>query len=179
MTQRPDSNSDGDERLRAALGSAAPKPSATHNETVMMAARAKAAARGRTRNASWALTPGLGIAATTVLAIAIVWLLRVEEPGIGLERGGVTEGIVPADGAVLDATPARFEWPAAANGSYQLNIYNDSAILLWQSETLAEPALVVSDELALEGGARYFWVVERQDSGGTAPPMGPYWFSIR
>ena len=178
MTQQPDSNSPGDERLRAALGSAAPKPSAAHNESIMKAAREKAAARGRAGNTGWRLTPGLGIAATTVLAIAIVWLLRFEEPTIGLERGAVTEGIVPADGAVLEMTPARFEWPAVAEGSYQLNVYSDAAILLWQSETLSEPALVVTDELDLEGGARYFWVVERLDSAGAAS-LGPYWFSIR
>lgn len=178
MTRRPDSNSDGDERLRAALGSTAPKPSATHNETVMMAARAKAATRGRARDTTWRLTPALGIAATMVLAVAIVWLLRFEEPTIGLERGGVSEGIVPADGAVLEMMPARFQWPAAADASYQLNIYNDSAILLWQSAALSEPVLVVTDELRLESGARYFWVVERLDSAGAAS-LGPYWFRIR
>lgn len=178
MTQQPDSNSGGDERLRAALGSAAPKPSAAHNDSIMKAAREKAAARGRAGNAGWRLMPGLGIAATMVLAIAIVWLLRIEEPSIGLERGGVTEGVVPEDGAVLEMMPARFEWPAAADGSYQLNIYNDAAILLWQSEALSEPVLVVTDEPALEGGARYFWVVERLDSAGAAS-LGPYWFSIQ
>ena len=176
MTQQPDSNSEGDERLRTTLDGAAPKPSATHNEAVMQAARAKAAARRQTRKSVWRLTPGLGIAATTVLAVAVVWLLRVEQPTIGLERGGTTEGLVPADGAVLDATPTRFEWPTAADGRYQLNVYSDSAILLWQSDALTEPVWVVSDELTLERNARYFWVVERLDS---AASMGPYWFSIQ
>lgn len=169
---------DDEEQLRKALTTAAPKPSEQHNDSVMTAARRIAAERHAQAPDRDRWKPVIGLAASLFVAFAAVWLLRTEPPETSYQRSTANPDIVPADGSVIDAQPQRFSWSEIeAAPSLRVKLFNDRALLVWQSPITYTSEVPLSTDLELDSGARYFWVVEPAENASTAT-LGPYWFSL-
>lgn len=169
---------DDEDQLRKALDATAPKPSEQHNESVMAAARRIAAERHGERVTGGRWKPALGMAATLLMAFAVVWLLRTEPPETTYQRGTDDANVIPADGGVLSEMPRRFVWPRDdSTQPFRLKLFNDSALLVWQSPATTAAEITIDGDFELSSGARYFWTIEPAENASAAT-LGPYWFSL-
>lgn len=171
----------GEEQMRNELLKTAPKPSTSHNEFIMQAARARAKATRDARRPKGLfgsrLLSGLAVAASLFVAVVVLMPTLSETPAPTIERSE-TISVTPADGAALTASPARFEWPEAATSQrYKLSVYNDSAELLWRSDATEALSLAVKEGQELPSG-RYFWTVDLVD-GPKGRSLGPFWFRVK
>lgn len=172
---------DSEDQMREEIRRRSPRPSAAHDRRILDVARATAAATRRPKpRRSW-LMVGAGIAASTLVALSVWQMLPVNTLIIdtGL-RGNGDEAVWPAENRSLAAEPDEFRWAAQAGAElYRVNIYNDSAELLWTSAWVAENRLPAPEvaQLMFSSGARYFWVV-KVDGTAAREELGPYWFRI-
>jgi hypothetical protein len=173
---------DNENQLREDIMHHAPRPSAAHNETIMQAARANAAKQNRSKRPgrSW-LMMGAGLAASAVLAVSVGQLLPTNPSPVEInQRGPSDHAVWPAENLTLGSEPNELRWTAQPGAErYQVNIYSDSAELLWQSIWTTEARVRAPGirELMFASGARYFWVVEI-DGTSSRLSLGPYWFRI-
>ncbi len=177
----PTEQEPGEQKLRVELLRNAPRPSDQHNDLIMQAARAKAKATREAQQPkgffNGRLLAGLAFAASVCLAIVVLAPTFGERPATTIERSEKIV-VVPADGAILNASPARFEWPASTESRrYQVNVYNDSAELLWSSSPVDTSSLEIKKGQELPS-SRYFWTVDLLD-GPKGRQLGPFWFRVK
>lgn len=114
----------------------------------------------------------LALAASLLLAIGSVALLR-PEPAMDVVRG-VSPAIQtdPADGASLAAAPTQLRWSAPTGASrYVVELMDARADLIWRSPVLSAPeATLDADVQARLVPGEYLWRV-RVDERST---LGPY-----
>lgn len=163
-----------EQRLRASLHEAAPLPSQQHNEAIMAKARELAAAQRRPLILR--LAPGMGIAASLVLAVIVGLWIRSEPLPSTIERGGDSAALHPLDGAVLTQNPTRFEWRGVERAdAYRVTLYDDTAEVVWESIETSETSVAIPADTEIAAGRRYFWVVT-VGRGSSTQELGPFWF---
>ena len=114
--------------------------------------------------------PAFALAASVLLAIGVTpWLLRAPTPDA--VRGAAIAALAPADGARLDAAPARLAWDCASPAAVQVELLDATGELVWRGETsvctvdLSPPA-----RAAVDAGGDWLWQVRGGDGAVRAGP---------
>lgn len=133
--------------------------------------------RRRVPRAAWAAAAAVAVVALT----GALWLGsgREERPAAdSARRAAPAAAVQPAADAVLDRPPESFAWPRHAGATgYRVRLYDEAAVLIWESPEVSTASVPLADPPPLEAGGAFFWTVE---VGGPAARarLGPYWFRI-
>ena len=188
-TQSDEREDPQDERLRRFLRDASPKPSVTHDQAVLAAAREVAGGqpsdsvtplRPAHRRRQWAVPASL--AAALLVGVFAVFISTQQSPGPdpGGVRGADPGEVSPANDALLALPPKVFEWrPRTGAHRYQVVLRDSRALVVWRSEPVEhnQAGLPVEVGSTLETGSTYMWTVEIEN-GSARPELGPYWFRL-
>lgn len=174
-------NKDDDLQLRTQAERHAPRPSASHDEIILRAAKAKASKKNVKRPQRRWLMAGAGLAASVVLAVGLLQIQTTIPPHSDRSARGTDATVWPSENVELSSPPTELRWSEQAGGSrYQARLHNDAAELLWSSEWVSATRVSVDEQTAalLTTGERYFWIVDVEGSVANNS-MGPYWFRIK
>lgn len=180
MNEDPGNVNQADEQLlRELLAGEQKRTSATHDTTVLAAARALTRERRRARWSHNWFGLAASVAAVAVAAIGITTLTHQSPTGDLDALRGDGAAVSPLNDVTLAAAPAELAWsPQAGASAYVVMLRDESAAVLWTSPPQQADRLLLPPEIVrlLSVPGTYLWTVEVH--GAAARSLGPYWFHI-
>jgi hypothetical protein len=153
--------------------------SAAHDSAVLASARALCAPR-RSNRARFAVPLALA-ASVAVVAVGVVMRYANPPADDGAVRGNTSvdaAATVPANGAMLDAPPREFQWPAQSGAeSYRVILRDASGAPIWRSEPVELNRAPIDAALRDQAARTYYWTVEVE--GAAVRELGPFWFELQ
>jgi hypothetical protein len=165
--------------VRSVLRADALRTSEAHDAAVLARAREMCAPR-RASRARVALPFALAAGVALVAGMYVKYGTPIADDGRVRSAEAVdAAGIIPANGAMLEAPPLEFRWPEQADAdSYRVVLRNAAGTPIWRSAPVELNYASIDAALHDEAAHTYYWTVEVEGTG-PARELGPFWFQVQ